>query len=196
MKSALVIVDVQNDFCEGGSLAVDGGAEVASSISAFLASPDLAYEEIIATRDWHIDPGSHFAAEPDYVDTWPPHCVAETVGAEFHENLNQHGAFSDKITACVSKGAHDAAYSGFEGKDAGGRSLHDLLQQSGVDTIDVVGLATDHCDRATALDGVRNGYRVRLLVQMCAGVAEETTKAALEEMRAAGVEIIDPSNAQ
>ncbi|MEM7322701.1 MAG: isochorismatase family protein [Actinomycetota bacterium] len=188
-KTALIVVDVQNDFCEGGSLAVDGGADVADRISAFVAERGDGYDMIVATRDWHIDPGDHFSAEPDFVDSWPPHCVVGTAGSDFHPNLNNRTDFLGAADAVVSKGEFDAAYSGFEGKTEDGRTLHDLLQANGIVALDIVGLATDHCDRATALDGIRNGYRVTLLTDLCAGVAPATTAAALEEMRAAGVTV-------
>lgn len=190
-KTALIVVDVQNDFCEGGSLAVTGGAAVADRISHYLVDRGKQYDMIVATRDWHIDPGSHFSPEPDFVDTWPPHCVAETPGAEFHENLNNAADFLEATDAVVSKGANDAAYSGFEGTTATGESLHQLLGSHNITDLDIVGLATDHCDRATALDGVSSGYQVRLLTSMCAGVAPETTDAALTEMRAAGVTVVE-----
>lgn len=190
-KTALIVVDVQNDFCEGGSLAVDGGAAVADRISSHVAENGDGYDMIVATRDWHIDPGSHFSPEPDFVDTWPPHCVAETTGAQFHANLNNATDFLAATDVVVSKGAHDAAYSGFEGLTPSGESLDELLKANGVSRLDVVGLATDHCDRATALDGITNGYEVRLLTSMCAGVDPVTTEAAIEAMRAAGVEIAE-----
>ena len=188
-KTALIVVDVQNDFCEGGSLAVDGGAAVADRISGYVAEQGDDYDMIVATRDWHIDPGDHFSSEPDFVDTWPRHCVAETEGAQFHANLNNRTDFLAAVTNVVSKGANDAAYSGFEGLTEDGKTLHELLQANGVEQLDIVGLATDHCDRATALDGISNGYEVRLLTSMCAGVAPDTTEAALEAMRSAGVTV-------
>src|SRR2546430_6045493 len=84
---ALIIVDVQNDFCEGGSLAVAGGAEVAAGISVALGSPNQRWDHVVATKDFHLDPGAHFSATPDYVDSWPPHCVAGTPGSDFHPEL-------------------------------------------------------------------------------------------------------------
>ena len=185
MTTALVIVDVQNDFCEGGSLPVTGGGEVARRISALLET--AAYDVIVATKDWHVDPGSHFArdADPDYAETWPVHCVAGTTGAEFHPDLD-----TSRIQAVFRKGQHAAAYSGFEGTDPeSGKGLADHLRARGVTHVDVVGLATDYCDRATALDAVANGFEVRLLTDLCAGVAPDTTAAALDEMAAAGVVI-------
>lgn len=184
---ALVVVDVQNDFCEGGSLAVTGGAAVAQRISQYVHDRRADYDLVIATRDWHIDPGSHFSSTPDYIDTWPPHCVAGTDGARFHSNLDAATVFLDSLDGVVSKGANDAAYSGFEGMDEAGKSLRDVLSSAAVTDIDIVGLATDHCVRATALDGLAQGYQVRLLTAMCAGVAEDTTAAARAELRDAGV---------
>ena len=150
MTTALVIVDVQNDFCEGGSLAVAGGAEVAAAITRHLR--DNRYDHVVATRDYHIDPGSHFSDEPDYVTSWPAHCVADTPGAAFHPALD-----TSAVEEVFSKGAHSAAYSGFEGAAPDGTGLAEWLRARGVDAIDVVGIATDHCVRATALDGARSG---------------------------------------
>jgi nicotinamidase/pyrazinamidase len=183
MSRALLVVDVQNDFCEGGSLAVAGGAAVAAAISALLANSD--YDHVVATRDAHHDPGAHFAAEPDYVDSWPPHCVVGTPGVEFHPAFD-----TQKVEAVFDKGAHSAAYSGFEGADAGGRSLADWLRDNSVSEVDVVGIATDHCVRATALDAADEGFATRVLLDLTAGVAPETTQAALGQLRDAGVDLV------
>ena len=191
-NTALVIVDVQNDFCEGGSMGVDGGAAVADAISSYLKDNAGEYDLVVATRDWHKDPGDHFSDTPDFIDSWPPHCVAGTEGAEFHSNLNNATDFLEAVHTVVSKGASDAAYSGFEGLDEQGRTLDEVLHTNGITSLDVVGIATDYCDRATALDGVENGYRVRLLTSMCAGVAPDTTEAALTEMRSRGV-VVEPA---
>jgi nicotinamidase/pyrazinamidase len=190
MKRALIVVDVQNDFCEGGSLAVSGGAEVAHQIGELLhhwserdpKAPD--YDVAVATRDHHIDPGDHFAADPDYVDTWPAHCVVGTDGEAFHPNLDPQ-----PFDAVFLKGEHQAAYSGFEGRAPDGSLLADWLRRQGVEQVDVCGIATDHCVRATALDAVRNGFRTTVLLPLCAGVAAETTERALAEMREAGVTV-------
>ena len=180
-----MIVDVQNDFCEGGSLAVAGGAEVARAISAYLAGPDGGgYDHVVATQDFHIDPGAHFSAEPDFVATWPPHCVAGTPGADFHPSLDTSG-----FEAVFRKGAHSAAYSGFEGADADGVPLAAWLRDRGVTAVDVTGLATDHCVRATATDAATAGFQTQVLLGLTAGVAEDTTRAALDEMRTAGVKL-------
>jgi len=191
MARALVIVDVQNDFCEGGSLAVQGGAAVASRVSQYLRERRRDYDVVVATRDWHIDPSGHFAAQPDYIDTWPHHCVANTSGAAFHPNLDTAAPFLESVDAIVSKGNYTAAYSGFEGATDDGAALASLLKARGVTDVDVVGIATDHCDRATALDARREGFAVRLLLPMCAGVMPATTEAALTEMAAAGVQIVE-----
>ena len=179
---ALIVVDVQNDFCEGGSLAVEGGAAVAAAISGHLRT--AAYDHVVATRDHHIDPGAHFSADPDFVDSWPPHCRTGTPGASFHPELDVA-----PIEAVFSKGEHTAAYSGFEGAEPGGAALADWLRARGVDTVEIAGIATDHCVRATALDAAREGFTTKVLLDLCAGVAPATTERALAELKAAGVRL-------
>jgi nicotinamidase/pyrazinamidase len=179
---ALIVVDVQNDFCEGGSLAVDGGAAVAAAISGHVRT--ASYDHVVATRDHHVDPGAHFSATPDFVDSWPPHCRAGTPGASFHPELDVA-----PIEAVFSKGEHAAAYSGFEGAEPGGSGLADWLRSRGVDSVDVVGIATDHCVRATALDAAKAGFATTVLLDLCAGVAPESTQRALEQMKSAGVHL-------
>jgi nicotinamidase/pyrazinamidase len=181
MTRALLVVDVQNDFCEGGSLAVTGGAAVAAAITEHVRS--AGYDHVVATRDHHHDPGDHFAEEPDYLETWPAHCVAGTEGVELHPSLHR-----EPIEAVFDKGHHTAAYSGFEGR-ADGVPLADWLRERGVDAVDVVGIATDHCVRATALDAVAAGFATRVLLHLTAGVAESSTDAALDELRTAGVDL-------
>jgi nicotinamidase/pyrazinamidase len=177
---ALIVVDVQNDFCEGGSLAVAGGAAVAAAISGHVRT--TSYDHVVATRDHHVDPGAHFSATPDFVDSWPPHCRSGTPGASFHPDLDVA-----PIEAVFSKGEHAAAYSGFEGAEPGGTGLADWLRARSVDTVDVVGIATDHCVRATALDAAQAGFATTVLLDLCAGVAPETTERALAQLRTAGV---------
>ncbi len=177
---ALVIVDVQNDFCEGGSLAVTGGGEVARKISRYTAAGD--YPHVVASRDYHVDPGGHFSAEPDFARSWPPHCVAGTPGADFHPDLD-----TSRIEAVFSKGAHEAAYSAFEGADAAGTPLADWLRQRGVTGVDVTGIATDYCVRATAISAAQQGFATRVLLDLTAGVDPATTQQAIDAMRAAGV---------
>ena len=161
-----------------------GGAFVARSISERLASRGNGYEHVVATQDFHIDPGDHFSDHPDYVGTWPPHCVAGTPGADFHPDLN-----TSRVEAVFRKGAHAAAYSGFEGADDSGTSLASWLRDHGVTELDIAGIATDHCVRATAKDGARAGFATRVLLGLTAGVAPDTTARALTEMRDAGAEL-------
>lgn len=187
-RRALVIVDVQNDFCEGGSLAVAGGSDVAREIGRHVADRRGDYDHVVATADWHLDPGEHFASEPDYVDTWPAHCLAGSDGADFHPEL---AVGLDQVEATFRKGRYAAAYSGFEGEsdDAEQIPLAHWLRERGVGSVDVVGIATDHCVRATALDAVREGFDATVLLDLTAGVARATTDAALRELRAAGVRL-------
>jgi nicotinamidase/pyrazinamidase len=203
---ALIIVDVQNDFCEGGSLAVTGGAAVAAGISAALAadtgpadtgptataSPTAAasggagrrrWDHVVATKDFHIDPGDHFGHPPDYVSTWPVHCVVGTAGTDLHPDLA-----IGRIEAVFTKGEHAAAYSGFEGH-SDGVGLAEWLRARDVSTVDVVGIATDHCVRATALDAAAGGFGTTVLLDLTAGVTPATVDAALAQLRAAGVRL-------
>jgi nicotinamidase/pyrazinamidase len=177
---ALIVVDVQNDFCEGGALAVVGGAAVAAAISGHLRT--ATYDHVVASRDHHVDPGAHFSANPDFTDTWPPHCRKGTPGASFHPELDVA-----PIEVVFSKGEYAGAYSGFEGAEPGGTGLADWLRTRGVDTVEVVGIATDHCVRATALDAAQAGFATTVLLDLCAGVAPETTERALAQLRTAGV---------
>ena len=190
MKRALLVVDVQNDFCEGGSLPVMGGAAVAHEISALLHSwteklpnaPD--YACAVATQDHHIDPGTHFSDSPDFVDSWPRHCVAGSDGVAFHPNLDPQ-----PFDSIFLKGEYAAAYSGFEGRNHDGASLADWLRAHEITDVDLCGIATDYCVRATGLDALREGFRVRVFEQLCAGVAPGTSAQAIDELRAAGATI-------
>jgi nicotinamidase/pyrazinamidase len=186
---ALIIVDVQNDFCEGGSLAVAGGAQVAREVTEHVSEHAADYDHVVATADWHIDPGGHFSPSPDYVDTWPAHCVAESEGAEFHPRLA--GALGH-VEAVFRKGAHAAAYSGFEGTsdDEERAGLAAWLRERDVSQVEVVGIATDHCVRATALDARREGFDTTVLLDLTAGVARATTDDALAQLREAGVRLV------
>src|SRR4051794_16459702 len=194
MSRALIIVDVQNDFCEGGSLAVPGGAAVAGAISEYLDANNSEFDYVVATQDWHVDPGSHFSDAPDFKDSWPPHCVAGTRGADLHPDLD-----TEYIDAYFRKGQFAAAYSGFEGllapedavptgdRQAGGLAaaagalepdedaigLDDWLQSHDVEDVVVVGIATDYCVKATALDAVQAGYGVTVLRSLTAGIADD-----------------------
>jgi nicotinamidase/pyrazinamidase len=213
MSRALIIVDVQNDFCEGGSLAVTGGADVAGAISEYVDAHHGEFDHIVATQDWHIDPGPHFSETPDFKDSWPPHCVAGTRGAELHPDLD-----TEYVQAYFQKGQFAAAYSGFEGllapedavptgerqpgalpgalsadadafapaEDAIG--LDDWLQSHDVEDVVVVGIATDFCVMATALDAVQAGYSVTVLRNLTAGIAEDLDDA-VAEMELGGVDV-------
>ena len=181
---ALVIVDVQNDFCEGGSLAVDGGVAMASAIAGFVGEHRGDYDAVVTTQDWHIDPRGHFSEDPDYRDSWPVHCVAGSPGADLRPELAPVAA-----DVRVKKGEHQAAYSGFEGCDADGRDLAGILRRRGVEAIDVCGIATSYCVRATALDAARAGFKVRVLTDLCADVDPAATPATLTDLADAGVEL-------
>lgn len=217
MSRALIIVDVQNDFCEGGSLPVEGGADLAGAISEYVDAHHGQFDHVVATQDWHVDPGAHFSEDPDFIDSWPKHCVAGTRGAELHPDLD-----TEYIQAYFRKGQFTAAYSGFEGllapddavptgdrkpgampvpggapggdpdvealagEDAIG--LDDWLQSHDVEDVVVVGIATDHCVKATALDGVQAGYSVTVLRDLTVGVAEDLDDA-IAEMELGGVDI-------
>ena len=182
MSRALIIVDVQNDFCEGGSLAVTGGAAVAKGISLVLDRAGDRWDHVVATKDWHIDPGDHFSDHPNYLDSWPVHCVVGSGGADFHPEL-----VTARIEAVFHKGEHKAAYSGFEGHSESGERLADWLRSNQVTEVEVVGIATDHCVRATALDAKAEGFATTVLLELTAGVSAGTTEAALQEFRTASV---------
>ena len=190
MSRALLIVDVQNDFTEGGALGVAGGNAVAAGITALLAAAAERYALVAASRDWHeadSSNGGHFAApgaEPDFASTWPPHCVQGTAGADYHPALDL-----GHIDVHVRKGAGAPAYSAFEGVTLDGRTLGEVLRAGGIDALDVVGIATDYCVRASALDAIAAGLSVRVRTELIAGVAPETSVAALRELAAAGVEL-------
>ncbi|MFM9366963.1 isochorismatase family protein [Streptomyces sp. Da 82-17] len=189
MRRALIVVDVQNDFCEGGSLAVAGGADVAAAVTDLIGqAAGAGYQHVVATRDHHIAPGDHFSDHPDYAHSWPAHCVAGTEGVGFHPNFAPAVA-SGAVDAVFDKGAYTAAYSGFEGTDENGTPLARWLRAREVTEVDVVGIATDHCVRATALDAAREGFRTKVLLDLTAGVAQESTQRALDELRGAGVEL-------
>ncbi|OBH98122.1 pyrazinamidase PncA [Mycobacterium sp. E2733] len=181
---ALIIVDVQNDFCEGGSLPVTGGAAVAPAINDYLAG-EPGYQHVVATQDSHIEPGDHFSDRPDYSASWPPHCIAGSPGADFRPDLD-----TSRIEAVFRKGAFAAAYSGFEGVDQNGTPLLDWLRERGVDEVDVVGIATDQCVRRTAEDAARAGLSTRVLMNLTAAVSPDSAAAALGEMRSAGIEVV------
>ncbi len=184
---ALLIVDVQNDFTEGGSLAVKGGNVTATAITDFVRENRGEYSLIIASRDWHSptgDNGGHFAAKPDGVTTWPPHCVQGTTGAAYNPAIE-----TSLIDVQIYKGDGVPAYSAFEGQTPGGAPLDGVLKKAGVSNVDIVGIATDYCVRATALDAQRAGYAVRVFSNLCVGVNTDSSIAAIREMADAGITI-------
>jgi nicotinamidase/pyrazinamidase len=184
-RRALLVVDVQPTFCEGGALPVAGGNSVAEAIALYAAATRDRYDLVVTTQDWHVDPGAHFSEHPDFVDTWPPHGVAGTEEAELHPALSELGP-----DASVKKGEYAAAYSGFEGVDGEGRTLAGILRQEQVTDVDVVGIAESHCVRATALDAHAEGLRTRVLTDLTVPVTPELGAAARDELRAAGVELM------
>jgi nicotinamidase/pyrazinamidase len=189
MTRALFIIDVQNDFTENGALAVAGGDAVAEGITAYLRAHPDRYDVVIASRDWHDaenSNGGHFAvgSAPDFVDSWPVHCVAGTVGAQYDPGLD-----ADLIDVHIRKGQGKPAYSIFEGTTEDGDDLPAVLDKLGVDDVDVVGIATDYCVRASALDAIASGRHVRVIDDLVAGVAPESSVAALREVEAAGGDI-------
>lgn len=185
MTTALIVVDVQKDFCEGGSLAVTGGTQVANDIASFTGRnlekiEGRGIDYVVATRDRHIDPGPHFSDTPDFVDSWPRHCVVGTPGADFHPAVARL-----PFQAVFDKGAYSAAYSGFEGTIGGGEdgeTLHNWLNRHGIGQVQICGLTTDHCVRATALDAARLGYHTTVLADLSAPVNQERLPQVIEEL--------------
>jgi nicotinamidase/pyrazinamidase len=184
-QRALIVVDVQPTFCEGGALGVDGGDRVAHDVAAYAATHRPDYDLVVTTQDWHIDPGEHFSDTPDYVDTWPPHGVAGTAEAELHPALA--GLLPD---VSVKKGEFQAAYSGFEGHDADGRPLAEILASAGIRAVDVVGIAESHCVKATALDAHAVGLTVRVFTDLTVPVTPDQGEAARAELRDAGIGLL------
>ena len=187
MTRALFIVDVQNDFTERGALGVVGGDAVAERISRYLHAHADDYAVVVASRDWHHgddDNGGHFSAEPDFVDTWPVHCVGGTYGADYDEVFDTR-----RVTHHLKKGQGKPAYSLFEGVTDEGLTADDILTEHGIRDIDVVGIATDYCVRASALDALAAGRSVRVLTDLIAGVHPDSSAAALAEIEKAGARV-------
>ncbi|MBD8206019.1 isochorismatase family protein [Microbacterium sp. CFBP 8790] len=187
MTRALFIVDVQNDFTERGALGVEGGDAVAERISRHLEAHADDYAVVVASRDWHHgddDNGGHFSATPDFVDTWPVHCVGGTYGADYDEVFD-----TARVTHHLKKGQGKPAYSLFEGVSDDGQTAAGILEEHGIRHIDLVGIATDYCVRASALDAIAAGRSVRVLTDLIAGVHPTSSAAALAEIEAAGAEL-------
>lgn len=190
-RRALIIVDVQEDFVEGGSLAVAGGRAVADRIASELLTGDSPYDLIVTTQDWHIDPGAHFSETPDFVESWPVHCVAGTEGAKILDPLEHKLRLSGVPREVVHKGQYEDAYSGFMGRTVSGIGLADLLRARGIDSVDLVGIATDFCVSSSALDAAAEGFETRVLLDYTAGIIpERIEKLVSEEFPAAGIEVV------
>jgi len=182
---ALLIVDVQPTFCEGGELAVDGGDLVADRIAGYVRAHREDYLLTITSQDWHSDPGAHFSAEPDFVDSWPPHGLAGTPNAELHPAVSA-ALEPGGADVTIKKGLHQAAYSAFDGNAPDGRTLAEVLADAGIRELDVCGIAESHCVRASALDALSAGLAVRLLTDLTVPVTPESGAAARAEIGAAG----------
>lgn len=182
---ALIIVDVQPTFCEGGELGIEGGNAVAEAIADYVADNRDSYDLIVTTQDWHVDPGEHWSTDPDYLDSWPPHGIAGTPGAELHPALADLEA-----DVALKKGEYEAAYSGFEGRTEDGRTLTEVLQDAGVTAVDIAGLAESHCVKETALDALAAGFSARVLVDLTVPVSEELGAHARTAMSSAGAQLI------
>lgn len=188
MTRALLVVDVQNDFTEGGVLGCEGGGAVAATITDFLRAHKGEYSVTVASRDWHdadSDNGGHFSDSPDFIDSWPPHCVAGTTGAEYHSAFD-----TSLIDVHLLKGQGAPAYSAFEGVTRDGARLLEVLAAHDVDELDIVGIATDYCVRASALDASRSGLRVAIRANLCVGVDPVSSISAIRECRDAGISIV------
>lgn len=191
MARALLVIDVQNDFCEGGALACEGGSAVAGKISEYLQQHKSDYDFVIASRDWHTpgdSNGGHFPSDgtaPDYVSTWPLHCIANTKGAEYHPNLNQQ-----LIDIHIKKGQGAPGYSIYEGIAESGETFEDLLKRLQIESVDVVGIATDYCVRASALDSAKHNLDVRVISSLTAGVSPASVEKSIDEMVDAGVAVV------
>lgn len=190
-RTALIVVDVQPTFCEGGELGVEGGNACAERIAAFVRSRGDEYAAIVTTQDWHINPGNHFSDTPDFVDTWPPHGVAGSANAELHPAIAALG-----IERHFKKGQYAAAYSGFEGADEQGIALDTALKAADIGAVDVVGIAESHCVKQTALDAVNNGYTARIFTDLTVPVSPEQGEQAREAMAAAGVVLVVSDRAE
>ncbi len=185
-KDALLIIDVQNDFCPGGALAVVGWDKVVPVLNHCIERFKAAHLPVFATRDWHPEKTSHFKTSGG---PWPPHCIQGTKGAEFHPDLKLP---DDATVVSAGIGADEDGYSGFEGEDAAGVKLADLLRNRGVERIFVGGLATDYCVKFTVLDALKEGFKAVLIEAAMRGVNLQPgdSERAMAEMLRAGAKRI------
>jgi nicotinamidase/pyrazinamidase len=186
---AIIVVDPQPDFFEGGALPVAGATDTVARIARYLRDHADEFSMKVVTQDWHVDPGDHWSDAPNFVTSWPVHCVADSNGAALDTSLADH-----HWDAVIRKGRHEGAYSGFDGVDESGASLAAVLASAGIEDVSVVGFATDHCVMATALDALELGFDVKVLLDLCAGVDHGTTMAAVATMANAGVSIAASSD--
>jgi nicotinamidase/pyrazinamidase len=182
-ERAIIVVDPQPDFFEGGALPVKDATRTCERIAQYLRARGDEYATKIVTQDWHLDPGEHWSKDPNFVTTWPVHCAADSSGAQIHSSLA--GQPWDVV---IRKGLYQGAYSGFEGVSENGATLADTLTAAGIRHVTVVGFATDHCVRATALDARHQGFEVTVLLDLCAGVALDTSRSAITAMTEAGIQ--------
>ncbi|WP_369369771.1 isochorismatase family protein [Promicromonospora sp. Populi] len=188
VRRALIVVDVQPTFCEGGELATEGANAIADRVAAYAATHRDRYVTVLTTQDWHIDPGEHFSETPDFVDSWPPHGIAGSPNAELHPALADLNP-----DARLKKGQYSHGYSGFDGADEHGRTLETVLSDAEVTAVDVVGLVESHCVKHTALDARRAGLAARVLTDLTIPVSPEQGRLAEQELTAAGVDLRDSS---
>lgn len=187
MNKALIIVDEQNDFVEGGSLGVDGGLEVVNKTINFLKEHKNDYDLIVVTQDWHIDPGEHFSENPDYIDSWPVHCVAETEGAELVSELTETLENLDPVF--IRKGQYIAAYSGFEGTDENGNNLETVLLDNSIGEVDIVGIAEDYCVNSTAIDANKLGFNTNVILDLTEAINSDNAELLRVELKNAGINL-------
>lgn len=189
-RTALIVVDVQNDFCEGGSLAVSGGAATAARITRYLTRHRDRYGLVVGSLDWHqadSDNRGHIAippAQPDFIDSWPAHCIAGTHGAQTHPALDVN-----LLDLLLRKGYGCPSYSAFEAYDSARRDLNRVLLDGGVEAVDIVGIATDYCVRATALSARQLGFPATVLLDLTAAVHPDHVDQVADELGVAGVTI-------
>lgn len=188
-KKGLLVVDVQNDFCLGGALEVPGSERVVQNIKYHIENNRATYHTLIFTKDWHIRPDTHFSDTPDYKDTWPRHCVADTYGAAIHRTL---APFSMGAAAkIILKGEYSAGYSGFDGHLVDSRTtLLEYLRSMDNMELVVCGLAFDYCVRSTAIDSAKYSFKTSVLMECTAAVSNSNNFRICDELESHKVTLI------